>query len=205
MTRGIAHPADYFYRRVFTDAVRLVDAVRTFDFVDPDRISVTGASQGGGISLAVSGLVPDLYAVMPDVPFLCDFRRSVEQTPDDPYPEIARYLSVHRDQVELSFQTLSYFDAVTFAGRASAPALFSVALMDTIVLPSSVYAAFNHYAGHPKSIEVYPFQRSRRRSDASVDSPSRLARVAVKMSCSHHVSAVRLAAGAHAGATDDNS
>lgn len=157
MTKGIESPKEYFYRRVFTDAVRLVDAVRTLEFVDIDHITVTGASQGGAISLAVAALVPNLRAVMPDVPFLCDFRRSVELTPDDPFTEITRYLAVHRNRVEQVFQTLSYFDGVAFARRAAAPALFSVALMDTIVLPSTVYAAFNHYAGRDKAIEVYPF------------------------------------------------
>jgi len=157
LTKGIENPQDYFYRRLFTDAVRLVDAVSTFEFVDVDHITVTGASQGGAIPLAVAGLVPNLRAVMPDVPFLCNFRRSVELTPDDPFTEITRYLAVHRDRAEQVFETLGYFDGVTFARRAEAPAIFSVALMDTIVLPSTVYAAFNHYAGEDKVIEVYPF------------------------------------------------
>ena len=40
--------------------------------------------------------------------------------------------------------------------RATAPALFSVGLMDTVCPPSSVYAAYHAYAG-PKSIESYTF------------------------------------------------
>jgi cephalosporin-C deacetylase len=157
MTRGISDPEDYYYRRLFTDSVRLIDAVREFDFVDPSRVIVTGGSQGGGISLAVAGLVPDLFAVMPDVPFLCHFRRGAELTTTDPFAEISRYLSVHRHQDETVFRTLSYFDGVNFARRATAPALFSVALMDDIVLPSTVFAAFNRYADEQKEIEVYPF------------------------------------------------
>jgi cephalosporin-C deacetylase len=156
MTRGIESPGDYFYRRVFTDAVRLVDAARELPFVDADRISVTGVSQGGGITLAVAGLVPGLSAVMPDVPFLCHFRRSVELTPGDPFAEVARYLGVHRGAAESVFETLSYFDGVNFARRATAPGLFSVALMDATVLPSSVFAAFNAY-GAAGEIEVYEF------------------------------------------------
>jgi cephalosporin-C deacetylase len=57
--------------------------------------------------------------------------------------------------------TLSYFDAVNFAKRGRAPSLFSVALMDLICPPSTVYAAFNHYgANHhaaDKEIEVYRY------------------------------------------------
>src|SRR5690606_14262402 len=47
LTRGIDDPATYYYRRVFTDAVRLIDAVRTLPAIDPERIAVTGGSQGG--------------------------------------------------------------------------------------------------------------------------------------------------------------
>lgn len=156
MTRGIDDPADYYYRRVFTDAVRAVDTVRDFERVDATRLTVTGASQGGGIALAVAGLVPGLAAVMPDVPFLCHFERAVGLTSNDPYNEIVRYLAVHRDLVEQSFATLSYFDGVNFAARATAPSLFSVALMDPVCAPSTVFAAHNLYGG-TASIEVYPF------------------------------------------------
>ena len=157
MTRGIQSRESYYYRRVFTDAVRLIDAVRGFDFVDPTAVAVTGGSQGGAISLAVAGLVPGLRAVMPDVPFLCDFRRSVELTPDAPFTELRNYLAIHRDIVDETFTTLAYFDGVNFARRATAPARFSVALMDPIVLPSTVFAAYNDYAGDDREIDVYPY------------------------------------------------
>lgn len=157
MTRGIRSRETYYYRRLFTDAVLAVDAVRALPFVDASRVSVTGASQGGGISLAAAGLNADVFAVMPDVPFLCHFRRSVEMTPENPFREIERYLAVHRDSVDDVFDTLSNFDGVNFARRIEKPALFSVGLMDAVVLPSSVYAAFNHIASTDASIEVYSF------------------------------------------------
>jgi cephalosporin-C deacetylase len=156
MTQGILDPATYYYRRVFTDAVRAVEAARTLDGVDPTRVAVTGGSQGGGISLAVAGLVPDLAAVMPDVPFLTDFPRAITFADSNPYGEIVRYLKAHRDHVAQALTTLSYFDTATLARTARAPALFSVGLMDLICPPSTVYAAFNHYGG-PKEMREYPF------------------------------------------------
>ena len=154
MTRGIQDPATYYYRRVFTDAVRAVDAVRVLPGVDADRVSVCGGSQGGGIALAAGALSDGLVAVMPDVPFLCHFERSVGLTDSDPYQEVVRYLAVHRGADDRVFETLSYFDGANMAKRADAAALFSVALMDTVCPPSTVYAAYNRYAG-PKRIEVY--------------------------------------------------
>lgn len=156
MTRGIESPETYYYRRVFTDAVRAIDALRTFDRVDPERIAVAGGSQGGGIALAVAGLASDLSAALPDVPFLCHFERAVGMTDADPYQEIVRYLSVHRDAAARTFETLSYFDGVNFARRATAPALISVGLLDPICPPSTVYAAANHYAAEVE-VAVYPF------------------------------------------------
>jgi cephalosporin-C deacetylase len=156
MTRGIDDPANYFYRRVFTDGVRAVDAVRSFPEVDASRVAVTGGSQGGGIALAVAALVPEVRAAMPDVPFLSHFARAVSIGGKDPFAEITRYLASHRDQVDRVFTTLSYFDGANFAARATCPALFSVGLMDEIVPPSTVFASFNRYAGDAE-IEVYPY------------------------------------------------
>jgi cephalosporin-C deacetylase len=157
MTKGILDPLGYYYRRLFTDAVRAVDTVRAHPRVDAERVAITGNSQGGGITIAVAGLTEGLVAAMPNVPFLCHYRRATEITDAMPYGEIVTYLKTHRTHVEQVFQTLSYFDGVNFAPRGTAPALFSVALMDAICPPSTVFAAYNHYGSAEKDILVYPF------------------------------------------------
>lgn len=157
MTRGILNKDEYYYRRVYVDAVRAVEAARTIEAVDTAKVTITGGSQGGGITLAVAGLVPDLFAVMPDVPFLCNFERATSIVDNDPYHEITRYLAAHRYHVTDVFDTLSYFDGVNFAQRATAPTLFSVALMDGICPPSTVYSAFNHYPVADRDIKVYSY------------------------------------------------
>jgi len=156
MTLGVLDPRTYYYRRVYVDAFRAVQAARSHPLVDGAKIAVTGVSQGGGISIAMSGLVEGLSAVMPDVPYLCNFRRAVTMTDELPYHEISRFLQVHRDKVDIVFNTLAYFDGMHFAARAKAPAFFSTALMDPICPPSTVFSAYNHYLGD-KKIEVYEF------------------------------------------------
>lgn len=155
LTRGLSSPNEHYYRRVFTDAVRAVEAARNHPDVD-GRIVASGGSQGGGISLAVAGLVDDLTGVWADQPFLCHYQRAATITDAAPYSELARYLAQHSDQVERSFATLSYLDGVNFAARANAPAHFSVGLMDAVCPPSTVYAAYNHYAAE-KEITEYQF------------------------------------------------
>jgi cephalosporin-C deacetylase len=156
MTRGILAPETYYYRRLYTDAVRAVEAARAHPFVDDSRVVVHGGSQGGGLSIAVAALVNDVAGVLADVPFLQHFRRATEITDGFPYKEVANFCKIHRDKVEQVFRTLSYFDGLNFAVRASAPALYSVALMDDVCPPSTVYASYNHYAG-PKEIAVYTY------------------------------------------------
>ncbi|WP_330475461.1 acetylxylan esterase [Terrabacter sp. C0L_2] len=156
MTRGITDPADYYYRRLIVDAVRAVDALRESSHVDAGRIAVTGTSQGGGLTIAAAALADGVVAAMPDVPFLCDFPRALQVVDRPPYDEIVRYLAVHRDQVESVLSTLAHVDGAHLARRATMPALFSVALMDPTCPPSTVFAAYNAWAG-PKEIVEYPY------------------------------------------------
>ncbi len=156
MTLGIRKPETYYYRRVFTDGVRAVEAARSFDGVDASRTVVTGGSQGGGITIAVTGLLPDVAVSMPDKPFLCHFRSAVGKTDAFPYQEIVKYLGAHRGAVDEVFDTLDYFDGVNFAARARARTLYSAAQMDTITPPSTIFAAYNQVTAE-KDIRIYPF------------------------------------------------
>jgi cephalosporin-C deacetylase len=158
MTRGILDPDTYYYRRVFVDAVRAIEAAQSHPAVDAERIAVTGTSQGGGITVAVSGLSPAVKVAMPQVPFLCAYRRATEITDEMPYAEIAGFLRTHRDKVQRVFETLSYFDGVNFATRAQAHALFTTGLMDMICPPSTVFAAYNYWQGE-KDILVYEYMQ----------------------------------------------
>jgi len=156
MTRGVLDPAEYYYRRLFTDAVRAVDAAEAHPLVDAGRMVVAGASQGGAVAQAVAALRPGLRGALVDVPFLTDVRHASEMTDMPPYSELSAYLAAKPQLVERVFETLAYFDGVHFAARATVPALYSVALADLVCPPSTVFAGYNHYAG-PKEIRVYPY------------------------------------------------
>jgi cephalosporin-C deacetylase len=156
LTRGIEDKDTYVYRRVFTDAVRAVEALRGSAHVDPDRVAVTGPSQGGGIALAVAGLVPGLRAAHVQAPFLCDIRQATRLTGEQPYAELIGYLAARRDLVEQTFATLGYFDGLAFARRATAPAWFSAGLRDEVCPPATTIAAYHAYGG-PKQMRLWEF------------------------------------------------
>lgn len=156
LTRGIGDPHTAYYTRLFVDAARAVDAVRTLDEVDGDRVAVAGISQGGGLALAAAHLAERPAAVLAQVPFLADMARAVEVTDERPYVELIEYCRTHRDEVDTVFATLSYLDVANHAKRATAPALLAVGLADAVCPPSTVFAAHHHYAG-PSELSVYPF------------------------------------------------
>ena len=170
MTRGILSRETYYYRRIFTDAVRAIEAVQAHPAVDPARVAVHGVSQGGGLAVAAAGLaagrLDGLIACLADVNFLADYPRALDVATSGPYAELEHYLVRHRDHVDAAFATLPYFDAVNLGRAARVPAYFSVALRDTTCPPSTVYATYNNYGEGgeeafrepvEKSIEEYAF------------------------------------------------
>jgi cephalosporin-C deacetylase len=157
MTRGIESPETYYYRRLFTDAARAVEAAASHPLVDASRIAVTGGSQGGGISIAAAALSgKKVKLCIPDVPFLCAYRKAVEMVDTAPYVEITSFLRGQRLSAGQVFKTLAYFDGVNFAPRITARNFWSVGLMDTTCPPSTVYAAYNRLKA-PKEIRVWEF------------------------------------------------
>ena len=166
MTRGAGTREDYYYRRVYVDAFRAVEAAQAHPAVDASRIVLAGVSQGGGITVAVAGLeagrLDGVIAALVDVPFLQDFPRAIDIAARGPYLEIATFLGRHRERYEPMLAVLNYFDGVNLAREAAVPALYSVAQMDDVCPPSTVFASFNAYGanangGASKDIEVYRF------------------------------------------------
>ena len=173
MTQGILDPKTYYYRRVYTDAVRAVEAISSREEVDVSRLAVTGASQGGALSVSTAGLVPEVAVCLPDAPFLSNFRRAVEITPREPYPEIARYLKIHRDKIDTAFETLSYFDGMNFAARMKARRpLFC--WRHGYHLPSFDCLRLIQSREQPKRHHGLLFQRSRMRRTRSSDGENSL-------------------------------
>jgi cephalosporin-C deacetylase len=155
MTRGIARPEDYYYTRLFTDAVRAVETACAL--TGASRVAVTGVSQGGGLALAAAALVPRLVAVChADVPFLCDIQRAITLAPHAPYTEVPEFLAHQVDLIPAALDTLRYVDCALLARRITARCLLSVGLMDIICPPSTVFAAYNEITVG-KDLAVYPF------------------------------------------------
>lgn len=156
LTRGIRSPHEYYYRRVFADAVRAVDALRSIDGVDASRVGTVGASQGGGIALAIAGLVPDIAVAIVQAPFLSELDRAATLSSEHPYSLLTQYFADRRLDTAAALDTLRYFDAVNHAKRATAPAILSTGMLDGIAPPETVLPAFTAYGGS-KRIVLWPY------------------------------------------------
>jgi cephalosporin-C deacetylase len=159
MTMGIRNPQSYYYRHVYADAVRALELLAGREEVDASRLAVTGISQGGGLSLAVAALSDRPILAWPDIPFLCDFKRSVAITPTLPYTEIVTFLKQYPHLEEQAFQTLSYFDCMNLAPRIKAKTIITVGLQDDVCPPSGIFAAYNHIPHSNKQVLTYPYHK----------------------------------------------
>lgn len=78
ITHGIMNKEECYYRNLYLDTVRAVEAVREREEVDGDRIAAIGGSQGGALKIACAALSDHVRAMAPDVPWLSHFERSID-------------------------------------------------------------------------------------------------------------------------------
>lgn len=156
LTIGIEDKENFYLRRLYCDAVAFVRAAKHLPHVDPNRIITAGFSQGGALSLVAAALEPRVFAAISDVPAYSNFDRAIQVAEEIPYIEIVRYLSVHREKVNIVSETLSYFDVMNLVPLAKNPAYLTVCLRDLIAPPETIFAVRNHYSGRIDT-EVWHF------------------------------------------------
>ena len=158
--RGLQDAPDrLLFRQIYLDTVQLARVVMSFQEIDSQRIGVTGASQGGGLSLACAALEPRVKMVAPIYPFLCDFRRVWEMDlAKAAYEELTTFFRLF-DPLHLReedvFTRLGYIDVQHLADRIKGRVLLTTALMDQVCPPSSQFAAYNKIRS-PKEMLIYP-------------------------------------------------
>lgn len=159
--RGIDEPDPdkIYYRNVYLDTALVARIVMGLDYVDETRVSATGGSQGGALTIACAALTPTLYKAVPMVPFLCDYKRVWEMDlAVNAYADIKDYFRnfdpTHAREEEV-FTRLGYIDLVHLAPRIKAKLQMHTGLMDNICPPSTQFAMYNHLTCE-KEVVIYP-------------------------------------------------
>lgn len=159
--RGIDEPDPdcIYFRNVYLDTALVARIVMGLDYVDETRVSATGASQGGALTIACAALTPTLHKAIPMVPFLCDYKRVWDMDLDqNAYADIRDYFRnydpIHAREDEI-FTRLGYIDLVHLAPRIRAKLQLHTGLMDNICPPSTQFAMYNGLRCE-KQVVVYP-------------------------------------------------
>ncbi|WP_339255783.1 acetylxylan esterase [Paenibacillus sp. FSL P2-0136] len=155
ITQGLLEKEESYYVALAIDTVRAIETAAQLPGVDPARIAITGASQGGGIALLAGALSSRVAAVAADIPNLCRLDFGVLNSTSS-LTEIAEYLKRYPEHLERVLENLAFFDIVNLAHRLTVPVLMSVGWKDTVCMPETIYAAYNRIES-PKEIMDYPF------------------------------------------------
>ena len=144
------------YKRIVTGAVRGVDFIVSLDQWDGKTLGVTGASQGGFLSLAVAALDKRVTFLAPVHDAMCDYEAELHGVaggwPHYFYNEgkVKKIDAVTQARVEGA----RYYDGVNFARRITVPGWYSFGYNDEVVPPTSSYSLYNVIKA-PKQLSVY--------------------------------------------------
>jgi cephalosporin-C deacetylase len=144
LTENIVDRNTYGYRGFYMDALRALDALKTRAEVDPNRIGVTGSSQGGALTLLTAAMRPDeVRCAAAGAPYLAGVVDAIKLTHSYPYQEINDYLRLHPDREAAIRHTWSYYDQINFADRIRCPIIVNVGLRDDVCPPETGYAVYD--------------------------------------------------------------
>jgi len=152
---GLESRESYYFREVILGVLRAIDFLTARSEWNRKTLIVTGASQGGGLSLIAASLDSRVTAVAANVPALCDHSGITSGRPSG-WPGLVRTKPDGTPEADAPaiLTTAAYYDACNFARWIKVPAVVSVGLIDALP-PTTGLAAYNLLAG-PKKIHLAP-------------------------------------------------
>ena len=158
--RGVEEgPDNLYFKRVFLDTAQAANILMGLAYVDETEIYAQGASQGGGLTMACAGLVPEIKKVIVSYPFLSDYRQAYQLTSQTSAFEELAYWFQFRDplhkQEETFFNTLEYIDIQHLASRVKAEVYWVMGMQDSVVPPETQLATYNKLTS-PKELICLP-------------------------------------------------
>ncbi|MDF2724779.1 MAG: acetyl xylan esterase [Paenibacillus sp.] len=155
ISQGILDKYNCYYRAVAIDSLKAVEWVSLQPEIDPGRIVVEGASQGGGIAMLTAALSDKPALAVAGVPNMCHMDFGLLNSTGS-LTELSQFVNEFPDKLDAVLDTLGYFDMLNLAERIRIPVIITVGLKDTVCMPETIYAAYNRMTCE-KEIHPYPF------------------------------------------------
>lgn len=152
-TRGRESRDTVYFRGMFLRLVRALDFLTAQPEWDGRTVVVYGASQGGYQAIVAAGLDARVTFFAAGVSAGCDHTGTAVGRING-WPKFIPSPSTEKPDPKV-VEAVRYYDAMNFAARTKAGAVFSVGFIDTTCPPTSVYAAYNNVSGE-KSIHTDP-------------------------------------------------
>ena len=143
----------FYYKRVYLGCIRSIDLLFNVENFDKKNLAVTGASQGGALSIITSALDSRVTSLVSFHPALSDLTGYIYNRAGG-WPHIfagENFISYYSND---NVQNLAYYDVVNFAKRVKVPGFYSWGYNDVTCPPTSIYAAYNSIAA-PKKLSLY--------------------------------------------------
>lgn len=153
--KGILDPDEYYFTKVYLDCVKALDFAQSQPEINPNKLIVTGGSQGGALAIAVAALDNRPCLCMADVPSNSDIIGRIEGEHGS-FSAVADFLRTHPQHQRRVYETVSYVDTMNLADRIRCLVYASVGLKDNICPAKLFYATYNRIQSE-KAIECYPF------------------------------------------------
>ena len=147
---NLDQPEKNYYRRVVAGAVRAVDYIASLPEWNGKDIGVTGASQGGFLSLAVAALDKRITFMAAVHDAMCDYEIALQQRACG-WPH---YFYQQKNPDMRKVEGARYYDGINFARRVACPSFFTFGYNDEVVPPSSSWSVYNVVKA-PKTISLY--------------------------------------------------
>ncbi|MBO4822758.1 MAG: acetylxylan esterase [Prevotella sp.] len=147
---NLDQPDKNFYKRVVVGAVRAVDYIASLPEWNGNEVGVSGASQGGFLSLAVAALDNRITFLAPVHDAMCDYEVALKKKACG-WPHY--FYQVDKPDMD-KVKGARYYDGINFARRVKCPGWYSFGYNDEVVPPSSAYSVYN-VVNAPKTLSIY--------------------------------------------------
>ncbi|HHU23712.1 MAG: acetylxylan esterase [Bacilli bacterium] len=138
---NILDPDNYYSKRLFQDALQLLEITESLPEIKSWPIYVTGGSKGGELSLFSASLSKKVSLCLCDIPSGCYLEGRIKGAHGS-YRELNKFIADHPEREEQVLKTVSYFDLANFASQIACPVLASVGSEDLICPPDFFYQAY---------------------------------------------------------------